>query len=474
MTSTATLGQWRNGGTAAAPWLAAGALVLAVGLGAFFVHPLLGAAVLGLFAAPLFVVAPQYAFLLFVALLPFDAVSSLQSEGGVTITRLIGLALFAGWILHLVIERKRVRLTRGARRLCVFVAFAGVSVLWAGDPSVSLRAVITLVQLLLLAVMGSNVLREPRDVQRVVDVLLASTAIVAVLMLGEVNPAGHRLTFTFGGETVNANYVAATLVFPAVAAVALGSAGGAWGWWRFAAVAPIAIALFLTGSRGGAVALIGGLLVVAAVRRRVGVRLAIGGVLLATVLPLMVPQATMDKLTSRYSAAEEDRLSGRMDIWRVAMAMVEDRPLQGQAYGGFADAFYQYMLTAKVDPEFGRMHSRGNRAAHNIYLGTLAELGIVGIVLLGAALLAHWRGLWRARLAALRRGDETTARLALALLGVFASVLIFGATIDLLGTKATWIWLATMEAVTFIAVRRSAGTPAPVRAPSRRRVRVRP
>jgi hypothetical protein len=55
MTSTATLGHWRNGGTAATPWLAAGALVLAVGLGAFFVHPLLGAAVLGTFAVPLFV-----------------------------------------------------------------------------------------------------------------------------------------------------------------------------------------------------------------------------------------------------------------------------------------------------------------------------------------------------------------------------------------------------------------------------------
>ncbi len=82
MTSATTMGGWRNGGTAAAPWLAAGALVMAVGLGAFFVHPLLGAAVLGIFAVPLFVVAPQHAFLVFVALLPFDAVSSLSSEGG--------------------------------------------------------------------------------------------------------------------------------------------------------------------------------------------------------------------------------------------------------------------------------------------------------------------------------------------------------------------------------------------------------
>jgi len=468
------MGGWRNGGTTAAPWLAAGALVLAVGLGAFFVHPLLGTAVLGIFAVPMFVVAPQYAFLMFVALLPFDAVSSLTSEGGVTVTRLLGLALFAGWIMHLVIERKRVRLTRGAWRLLAFVGFAALSVAWAADPGASLRAVITLAQLLILAIMGSNVLREPRDVQRVLDVLLVSTAAVAVLMLGEVNPEGHRLTFTFLGETVNANFVAATLVFPAVAAIAMGPAGGAWGWWRFVAVAPIAIALFLTGSRGGAFALVGGLLIVAALRRRVGVRLAIGAILLATILPVMVPERTMDRLTSRYSAAEEDRLSGRMDIWRVAMAMVEDKPLQGQAYGGFADAFYQYMLTAKVDPEFGRMHSRGNRAAHNIYLGTLAELGVVGVLLLGAALLAHARGLWRTRVRALRCGDEATARLALALIGVFASVLIFGATLDLLGSKSTWIWLAAMEAITFIGLRLPAPARAPARAPADPRLRVRP
>ena len=96
----------------------------------------------------------------------------------------------------------------------------------------------------------------------------------------------------------------------------------------------------------------GGLLLVAALRRRVGVRLAVGAVGLAVLLPVVVPQATMDRLTSRYSAAEEDRLSGRMDIWRVAVAMAEDRPLQGQAYGGFPDAFYHYMLTADVDPYF--------------------------------------------------------------------------------------------------------------------------
>jgi len=82
--------------------------------------------------------------------------------------------------------------------------------------------------------------------------------------------------------------------------------------------------------------------------------------------------------------------------------------------------------------------------------------------------------LWRARVRALRCGDEATARLALALIGVFASVLIFGATLDLLGSKSTWIWLATMEAITFIGLRLPAPARAPARAPADARLRVRP
>jgi O-antigen ligase len=292
----------------------------------------------------------------------------------------------------------------------------------------------------------------------VIDVLLVSTAVVSLFMLGGVTPDATRVTFSFRGEEVNANYVAATLVFPAVAAIALGPGRGAFGWWRLVAVAPIVVALFLTGSRGGGAALVCGVLLVAALRRRVGVRLAVGAVVLAALLPVVVPQSTVDRLLSRYSTAEQDRLSGRMDIWRVAIAMVEDRPLHGQAYGGFPDAFYHYMLTARIDPHFARMHARGNRAAHNIYLGILAELGVIGLGLLAAALIAHARALWRARADALRRRDEPTARLALALTGVFAALLVFGTTIDLLASKGTWMWLAMIQATACLALR-AGGTP---------------
>ena len=57
---------------AALPWIAGGALALVSGLAAALVHPALGLAVVGLLAAPLFVLAPSRALLLFAAVVPFE------------------------------------------------------------------------------------------------------------------------------------------------------------------------------------------------------------------------------------------------------------------------------------------------------------------------------------------------------------------------------------------------------------------
>ena len=442
---------WRSGRGGAVPWIAVASVLLLLGLAGFLVHPVLGAGVLAVLVAPVFVLSPRYALLLFLAVLPLDALTTIDESGMLSLTRLLGLALVGGWILHLLVERRRVRIAPAAWRLGAYVAFALVSIGWAADPGVSMRAVATLIQLLLLAIMAADVLREPRDVERAIDVLLASTTVVALLVVFQMSPDAKRATLTFAGDKLNSNYLAATLVFPAIAAMGLGTRRGAWGWWRLAAVVPITLALFLTGSRGGGVAFVGGLLLLGALRRGRYVGLAAAVIALSILLPVVVPQATADRLWSRYTTAEQDRLSGRIDIWRVGLAMAKDNPVQGTGYGGFSDAFYQYMLVTPIDPYFARAHSRGNRAAHNIYLGTLAELGVVGIVLLGASLLAHGRALWRARVVAFRRRDPVIARLTLALLGVFASLLLFGSTIDLLAIKATWVWLAMMQATACIA-----------------------
>src|SRR5262245_36807540 len=127
---------WRRSGTA--PWVVAGAIVLLLGLAAALVHPALGLAVVGLLTSPVFVVAPHRALLLFAAVVPFDAVSALESEGAVTLTRVLGLALLGGWMVFLVANHRRVVITRTAWLFAAYAGLAALSLAWAADAAVTL------------------------------------------------------------------------------------------------------------------------------------------------------------------------------------------------------------------------------------------------------------------------------------------------------------------------------------------------
>jgi O-antigen ligase len=91
-------------------------------------------------------------------------------------------------------------------------------------------------------------------------------------------------------------------------------------------------------------------------------------------------------------AANPDRLrsleSNRYDYWRVALDTFVDRPIQGLGSGAFVVEWLQHR---DVDDP--------TREPHSLYLGTLAELGLVGFACLAAFLwgvAAAARRLWRA------------------------------------------------------------------------------
>jgi O-antigen ligase len=113
------------------------------------------------------------------------------------------------------------------------------------------------------------------------------------------------------------------------------------------------------------------------------------------------------------------------------------------------------MLETPVDPHFALTHARGTRSAHNIYLGALAELGACGAALLAAILIAHGRAARRAQ-RRIRTGDGLEARLGVALVAVFAAILLIGGTLDLLNTKLPWMLLALIHSTALQAPGRAA------------------
>ncbi len=431
-----------------APWIAAAVALVTLGAGAAacFTSPLLGVAALALPAAPLLLLAPHLAILGLVAALPFDALTSLDDTGALTITRLLGIAVVGGWVLHVVASpRRRVRLGRPGVLLFAYVTFATISLGWASDTDVTLAALRTLAQLFLLYVMAANVLDDWSRIARALDVLLLATTVLAVLVLVEATSGAGRAVLRYGAYEVNPNFLAAQLAVPAVAALAFRARRTPLGWWRAVAVIPIVLALVATGSRGGAVAFAAGLVTLAIGRPRLGARGLAALAVVGLLLPVVLPDNTLQLLRHRWEKTENDRLAGRFDIWRVGLAMVADKPLQGTGFAGFHDAFYEYMLETPVDPRFALMHSRGNRVAHNIYLSTIAELGLIGGTLFLLALAAHTRTVWRLHRAAMQVGDDEAEDVALALLGGLVTLLVGGACTELLLCKTPWLVLGAVQ-----------------------------
>jgi hypothetical protein len=103
------------------------------------------------------------------------------------------------------------------------------------------------------------------------------------------------------------------------------------------------------------------------------------------------------------------------------------------------------MLETPVDPHFALIHNQGNRAAHNLYVCTLAELGLIGWGLLAVALAAHGRRLGQLRRAAMQVGDRHAEDVALALLAVLTTLLVAGLDEDVLLAKTPWLLLGAMQ-----------------------------
>jgi hypothetical protein len=150
--------------------------------------------------------------------------------------------------------------------------------------------------------------------------------------------------------------------------------------------------------------------------RRVGAIVLIAGAVLAVVAGVALSGRIADKVNDQYDSfvnlgsdqGNGSRLTAgggnRYDFWRVALNEFSDHPLEGVGAGNYpAD----YFLQRRQDQDISQPHS--------LPLQTLAELGLVGGVLLLAFVAAAVAGLWRRA----RRRTVADTALAVAAGGAF-------------------------------------------------------
>ena len=154
--------------------------------------------------------------------------------------------------------------------------------------------------------------------------------------------------------------------------------------WVCRAYLPVGLlAMALTGSRGGLIAGMIGLLIVPLTMVRLSpaklatviLLLALSGGLAAT----YVPDRIVQRLASTRESVGARTLGGRAEIWRAGLQAFAHRPLTGYGTGAFRTAAF---------PWLGEM-----RSAHNSFISVLVEQGIVGFILYSAMFVIVFRAI---------------------------------------------------------------------------------
>jgi O-antigen ligase len=141
------------------------------------------------------------------------------------------------------------------------------------------------------------------------------------------------------------------------------------------------ITILLTHSRGGFLAAIATLLVIAW-RSRTLIRAAFGLTVLVTLFFAFAPQHVIDRLASIKQGSQERSANARIISWTVATRMIEANPLLGVGLRNFQNHWERHVEGLPV--------AKGGFAyvAHNSYLQIWAEAGtpafVIYLALLGS------------------------------------------------------------------------------------------
>jgi O-antigen ligase len=146
--------------------------------------------------------------------------------------------------------------------------------------------------------------------------------------------------------------------------------------------------------------------------------------------------------------------SGRLYVWRAALISVHEHPTLGIGYGAFPDVSNELLLrTPGVDFNQYELRPAGT-VPHNLYLGTLAELGVPGLVLLAGLLLSTAVTLVRAASQARRIGAVFLSRSASGLLVSLLGVGVASVFLSTDTSRALWILLGMSVAAGRLVTRR--------------------
>ncbi len=355
--------------------------------------PLLAAVLIAVSRDPLHYLLPAY-----IVTVPFGSKLSLGLPAPLDSlsTPLLLLLILTTAYQAALGERTRAPLSGTLPTWVLLLGWAGLSAQWSLSAGLTATGVTNLLALILLFGLLSVVRIDARVLRNAQVAIVISGAaaglfaLTQLLLLGGLpveGDAGAR----FGADILGANNTAAALLLPLAVALprAVSAVRRSDRLLHVAAALLIGVAIVLSGSRGGLLAALVVFLVIFAAtpsgRRQLGL---FGAVALgALVIVLATNPAGVGARQTGHTTS-----SGRSEIWRIAEEACHSYCLAGSGWATFPRVYEE--MQPKV-PE-SRVLVRGTAyEAHNIWIESLVQVGLPGLLLLFTGLVLTFRDIRR-------------------------------------------------------------------------------
>jgi len=290
-------------------------------------------------------------------------------EGLETFSRIFGAAAFVFGIAAVAMTFSLKRLHRALVPLVLFVAWSSASALWSINRDATLDRSISYLLLLLFAWLiwqyGDSVSRQ----QWLMRTFIIGTGVALANMLlnyvlhGDIHRGEDSARFTASGANPNSLAYSAVLSIVFAYYLLANSTQKPLGWlkpvyWGFIFVAGSAV--FLTGSRSGALGLVIAVGLMLLTSRQTGWKQAMIFILCLAVISYMVIRFVPESLLARVQEVHTAKtFQDRMELWQTGLTQWTERPLQGSG------------SATNGGP--------GIEVAHNTFISILVDNGLIGL-----------------------------------------------------------------------------------------------
>jgi hypothetical protein len=464
--------------------LAAGGMLVVLG---GLTSPLAAAAALaGLAAAAVIVAFPYWGFLLTAAVVPLERIGRFTNDASLTtisLMRVVGMLSLGALLLHLLLRRRRILITLPGMLYAGYVVAGALTLVYTSDFEFGVRATSAILGNLLFFLLVVNMVHNGGQARAAVICWLATTALIAaftvyqwhnpaaVITEDPFNSTGERSSDERFSTVLNdaSEYqvldetprALGTTSHPAVYAINLILTLPFFAYlyrttshrlWRAAialAAAGCCYNVVLANTRAAllTMGLVVGLILTTRLIRTTGAGLALALVAALAAVPF-VPGAIWDRVlnVSNYTLERSDTLRARLIYWNEGLSILSENWLLGIGIGN------QSELPRRLSQ---RIYMPPNSTAHNEYLQSMLETGLLGFPLLAAFVVV----LYRSSRSGERYFDQSMAweeaLLMRAARVALLAVLLYALQVDVLHFPLKGWWLA-MGIVAALDTRREA------------------